>query len=369
MKASAGLEGVIVAETELSLVDGERGELLIAGYPVEELAENAPFEEVVDLLCGRGIASAAAERRPLSAATSALLAAAGRKADPMDALRMAGASIASSGDDRDDAATLLAQLPTAVAAIARIRAGLAPVPPRADLPIAANFLFMLTGREPDSARARALETYLVTVADHGLNASTFTARVIASTGSDLVSAVTGALGALKGPLHGGAPGPALELVREIGSADRAESVIRRKLEAGERLMGFGHRIYRVRDPRADVLARAAERLFVGSAEREFYELARAVERTALRLLEEKKPGRRLATNVEFYTALLLHGIGLDAALFTPVFAAGRAAGWIAHALEQRRANRIIRPQSAYVGPRHAAWSKPGAARTVCASGG
>jgi citrate synthase len=193
------------------------------------------------------------------------------------------------------------------------------------------------------------------VVDHGLNASTFTARVITSTGSDLVSAVVGALGALKGPLHGGAPGPALDMVFEIGDAARADAILRGKIQNGERLMGFGHRIYRVRDPRADVLAAAAERLYTRGGDMALYTLARAVEATALRLLEEHKPGRRLQTNVEFYTALLLHGLGLDTSLFTPAFAMSRLSGWIAHALEQRAANRIIRPQSEYVGPRGRRW--------------
>jgi len=188
-----------------------------------------------------------------------------------------------------------------------------------------------------------------------MNASTFTARVITSTGSDLVSAVVGAIGALKGPLHGGAPGPALDMVFEIAERSRAEAVLRSKIERGEKLMGFGHRVYRVRDPRADVLAAAAERLFTRAGDMTLYTLARHVEATALRLLEEYKPGRRLQTNVEFYTALLLHGLGLETPLFTPTFAISRASGWIAHALEQRRTNRIIRPQSLYAGPRGRSW--------------
>lgn len=370
MKSKAGLDGVIAAETALSLVDGERGELLIGGYPVEELAANATFEEVVGLLCGPDIAPRLAARRRLSQETLTLLrSAALQNADPMDALRMATASIATSGDDRDDAASLIAKFPTAVAAYARLRAGREPLEPRPDVAVPANFLFMLTGAEPVPARVDALRTYLITVSDHGLNASTFTARVIASTGSDLVSCITGAVGALKGPLHGGAPGPALELVREAGDPGRAETILRQKLAAGEKLMGFGHRIYKVRDPRADVLGRAAERLFVNADERAFYDLARSVEAIAIRLLDELKPGRGLATNVEFYTALLLNGIGLEPSLFTPVFAVGRVAGWVGHALEQRRANRIIRPQSLYVGERLSGWGKPGASRTVCASGG
>jgi len=230
-----------------------------------------------------------------------------------------------------------------------------PLAPSRDLGHAANFLYMLSGEAPDDERVRGLETYLNTVVDHGLNASTFTARVITSTGSDLVSAVVGALGALKGPLHGGAPGPALDLVFEIGDAARAEEVLRRKIERGEKLMGFGHRVYKVRDPRADVLAAAAERMFTRGGDMSLYTLARAVEATALRLLEEYKPGRRLQTNVEFYTALLLHGLGLEVPLFTPTFAISRVSGWIAHAMEQRRANRIIRPQSEYIGPHDRTW--------------
>lgn len=214
---------------------------------------------------------------------------------------------------------------------------------------------MLSGHVPTVERVRGLETYLNTVVDHGLNASTFTARVIASTGSDLVSAITGAIGALKGPLHGGAPGPALDMVFEIGEAGRAEEVLRRKIESGEKLMGFGHRVYKVRDPRADVLAAAARRMFTRGGDLALYTLALDVEQTALRLLAEYKPGRNLQTNVEFYTALLLHGLDLEVPLFTPAFAISRVAGWLAHCFEQRRANRLIRPQSVYRGPRGRTW--------------
>ena len=270
----------------------------------------------------------------------------------MDALRIAAGTISMVSDD---ACAIVAQCPTIVATFWRLRQGGDPIAPRPDLGHAANFLYMLDGQPPDAERTRGLETYLNTVVDHGLNASTFTARVITSTGSDLVSAVVGALGALKGPLHGGAPGPALDLVFEIGEASRAEEILRQKIESGERLMGFGHRVYRVRDPRADVLAVAAERLFTRGGDLSLYTLARSVEATALRLLEEHKPGRRLQTNVEFYTALLLHGLGLEVPLFTPTFAISRVSGWIAHALEQRATNRIIRPQSQYAGPRGLRW--------------
>jgi citrate synthase len=373
---NSGLDGVVAATTRLSDVDGERGELTIAGYALEELAEHATFEETTWLLWHGeppsarerdDFRAALARQRSLPPATIALLReCAGGAVDAMDALRIGAGTLSLVSDD---AAAIVARFPALVAAFWRMRGGLDPVPPRADLGHAANYLYMLTGEVADPERVRALETYLNTVVDHGLNASTFTARVITSTGSDLVSAVVGAIGALKGPLHGGAPGPALDLVFEIGDARRAEEVLRRKIEAGERLMGFGHRVYKVRDPRADVLAKAAERMYTRAGDMSLYTLARDVEATALRLLGEYKPGRRLQTNVEFYTALLLHGLGLDARLFTPTFAISRVSGWIAHALEQRRANRIIRPQSVYEGPRGRKWRSCAAGSQLQAAGG
>jgi citrate synthase len=360
--SNSGLEGIVAATTHLSDVDGERGELVIAGFPVGELAEQATFEETTwllwhgDLPSARQLASFQAElaaQRALPAATIGLLRECARDGvDPMDALRIAAGTISMISDE---APAIVARIPTIVATFWRYRQGDEPIAPRGDLAHAANFLYMLSGTVPDPERVRALETYLNTVVDHGLNASTFTCRVITSTGSDLVSSVVGALGALKGPLHGGAPGPALDMVFEIGDASRAEAILRAKIEAGEKLMGFGHRVYKVRDPRADVLAAAAERMYTRAGDMSLYTLARAVEATALRLLEEYKPGRRLQTNVEFYTALLLHGLGLEVPLFTPTFALSRVSGWIAHAFEQRRANRIIRPQSEYAGPRHRTW--------------
>jgi citrate synthase len=357
-----GLEGVVATSTRLSHVDGEAGRLTIAGYAVEDLAPNASFEEVAYLLLhGRmpetservRFARDLAERRALSGAAIAVLhEAAAAKAPPMDALRMAAPllSLGHKENPLDDAMNAIASFPTIVGAYWRARNGEAPVPVRSDLAHAAHYLHQLFGTEPSAERARALETYLNTVCDHGLNASTFAARVIISTRSDLISAITGAVGALKGPLHGGAPGPALDMVFEIGTPERADTVIRATLDRGERLMGFGHRIYRVRDPRADVLAQAAEHFYTSGGDRGLYDLARSVESTALRLLRERKPERRLDTNVEFYTALLLHGLGVPAELFTPTFAVGRVLGWSAHCLEQLRDGRLIRPQSAYIGP-------------------
>jgi len=348
-KAAGGLDGVVAAATRLSMVDGERGELVIAGHRLEQLA-TLPFEDVVTALWeAAGAKAVQAAAAPVPAATMALLrAAAKRRVDPMDALRMAAGTLTADGDPAA-ANMLIGALPTIVAAYARLLRDEEPLAPPAGLGLAASFLFMLNGVDPHPALVRGLDTYLATVSDHGFNASTFAARVIVSTGSDFVSAAAGAIGALKGPLHGGAPGPALDMVFEIGDAARAEDVLRGKIERGERLMGFGHRIYKVRDPRADVLGAAAARMFTHVGDAGLYELARAVEATALRLLEEYKPGRRLQTNVEFYTALLLHGLGLDTAFFTPTFAIGRMAGWSAHCFEQRAEGRLIRPQSVYVG--------------------
>ncbi len=359
-----GLDTVVAATTRLSHVDGERGELIIAGFPVAELAGHATFEETTWLLwhgdlpapdqLERFRADLAARRR-LPAATAALLQECARRdVDAMDALRMA---IDSLSLDSAEPVAIVARCPTIVAAYRRLIGGEQPLAPRPDLGHAANFLYMVSGAVPDAEQVRALDTYLTTVVDHGLNASTFTCRVITSTGSDLVSAVVGAAGALKGPLHGGAPGPALDMVFEIGDPSRAEAVLRRRIESGEKLIGFGHRVYKVRDPRAEVLAAAAERLYARGGDAALYALARHVEATAVRLLEEYKPGRRLQTNVEFYTALLLHGLGVETALFTPVFAMSRVSGWIAHALEQRETGRIIRPQSEYAGPRQRRWTE------------
>jgi len=348
--------------------------LIVAGFPVEEFANRASFEETVYLLwhdalpdLGQlsGFREALSARRPLPRAAALLLReAAFERAPVMDALRMAAGAVGlgapedASAEDEfyEDALGLVARFPTIVAAYWRLLDGEEPVAPDPELGLVANYLYMLTGEVPGGEFVRALETYLNTVVDHGLNASTFAARVIVSTRSDVVSAVVGAIGALKGPLHGGAPGPALDAVFEIREAGEAESYLREKIERGERLMGFGHRIYKVRDPRADVLADAAERLYEAeAADTKLYRLALEVEETVLRLLAEYKPERGLQTNVEFYTALLLHGLGLPMGLFTPTFAVGRVAGWTAHCFEQRAQDRLIRPQSAYVGPRDRSW--------------
>jgi len=365
-----GLEGVTVGVTRLSRVDGEAGELVIGGFALEELAPHARFEETLYLLFNDRLPdggeldafeSRLIERRAIPEATVDLLrAAAEADQPPMDALRMgaAAASVARGADEdpERDSLLLVAQFPTIVAAYWRLRNGEAPVEPRDDLGHAANYLYMLTGEEPDDAAARGLATYLNSVVDHGMNASTFTARTIVSTESDVVSAVTGAVGALKGPLHGGAPGPVLEMLLEIESAGDPEAVLREKLEAGERLMGFGHRVYKVRDPRAAVLSAAAERFYEDADDRAFFDMAGEVEEAAVDVLAEYKPGRSLDTNVEFYTAVLLHGVGIPRELFTATFGVSRVGGWTAHCLEQLGNNRLIRPRSRYGGETGRTWT-------------
>jgi citrate synthase len=366
--AMRGLDGIVVANTEMSLVDGQVGHLAIRGYDVEELAGRATFEEVAYLLWYGALPNQSqldeftaklVAARTLPEETEAAITLAAKRMGPMDALRFAVASVSADDPNLDDesqealidrACRILARVPVIVASYQRQRNGEQPVASRDDLGIAANYLYGISGEVPGEAETRGLNTYLCTVSDHGMNASTFTARVIASTASDMISAVTGAIGALKGPLHGGAPGPALTMIEEIGTPDRAEAWMKDAISKGKKLMGFGHRIYKVRDPRAEVLYAAAEELADETDEREALALAKAVEQAGIKVLNEAKPGRNLNTNVEFYTALLLRELGLSADLFSPTFAVGRTAGWIAHIMEQRAGGRIIRPQSEYVGP-------------------
>lgn len=370
-----GLEGVVAASTRMSRVDGLVGELIIGGYRLDEIAGRATFEEIAfvlwNLAMGQdgdlpkkdefdALQKQLADMRPISDAALGVIRAA-RHAPPMDALRMAMAMMSlddASVNDESPAANyhrakaLTARTPTIIAAHDRLQRGLEPIAPNPALSRAANFLYMITGKAPSPAAAHALDTYWTTVIDHGMNASTFTARVIASTQSDMVSAVTGAIGALKGPLHGGAPGPVLDMLQEIKTIDRAEAWVRDAIARGDRMMGFGHRVYKVRDPRADVLSAAAKQLTdSGGGDQALYDLAIGVEQIILRVLEEVKPGRNLKTNVEFFTALVLQSVGLKSDRFSATFAAGRIAGWTAHVLEQQAENRLIRPASEYVGPR------------------
>jgi citrate synthase len=340
-----GLEGVVVTRTRLSRVDGEAGDLVIAGSRVEDLAGTVPFEAV----CARLWARPSVDFGPMRLEAFARLGTLGdalEAPEPMDALRASMAHLTSKSSP--DAVT--AAVAVFAAAWQRHHEGKAPVVPDPGLSHAADLLRMVRGEPASQALVRGLDTYLSTVVDHGLNASTFTARVIASTGSDLVSAVVGAIGALKGPLHGGAPGPVLDMLEAVGTPERAQAWLGAELAAGRRIMGMGHRIYRVRDPRAAVLEAAVERLEAAGVHTARLRLARAVERAATDVLAARHPERSLKVNVEFYTAVLLDVVGMPRPLFTPVFAAGRVAGWCAHFEEQQRTGRLIRPESLYVGP-------------------
>lgn len=344
---ASGLEGIVVADTAISDVDGERGRLVIAGAEVEQLATAGGFEAAVERVLAAGGAQLGSVliRHARTSAWELLprLGDALDTPDAMDALRTALGHLRPTGDDVTDAAAAIGAAPVFVAAWNRKRLGLPPIAPDGSLDHATDYVRMSSGEIPTSAAAKALDAYLVTVIDHGMSASTFTARVIASTASDLLSAIIGAVGALKGPLHGGAPGPVLDMLDAIGEPANAERWILDELAAGRRIMGMGHRVYRVRDPRAAVLETAVRPL----ASRRL-ELARAVETAAAKILRERKPDRPLAANVEFFTAVLLDAVGLPREQFSATFAVSRIAGWSAHVIEQRRTGRLIRPASRYV---------------------
>jgi citrate synthase len=356
-----GLEGVVAAHTVLSEVDGEAGHLLIRGYSLDDLVGHQGFEAVTGLLWSgffdalpADMTGALGQARQEVFAEVAALDARLILRPPIETMRAMVARLADD-DSLQAALRLLAAPAVFTAAALRAQAGAAPLSPDPRLGHATDILRMIRGAAPKPAEAKALDAYLVTVIDHGLNASTFAARVVASTRAGLTSSILAGLSALKGPLHGGAPGPVIEMLDGVGAPENARAWLEAALDRGDRLMGFGHRVYRVRDPRADALKRATSELktALGAAPGRLA-LAEAVESAALAILAERKPGRSLATNVELYTALLLEALDLPPAAFTCVFAMGRAAGWIAHAREQTAGGRLIRPQSVYVGPRLAA---------------
>jgi citrate synthase len=352
-----GLEDVVAAETVLSEVDGNAGRLVIRGMPLEALAGKVTYEEVLSLLwagffpawpADLGKSLGDARQRVFSMLQRQLPLVADRPV--YDAMR-ALTGLLPDDTDLDTALLVTASPGVLLPALLRLRAGEAMVWPDPSLGHATDMLRMSTGSLPRPEVAAALDTYLVTVADHGLNASTFAARVVASTQAGLNSSVLAAVGALKGPLHGGAPGPVLDMLDAVGTPERAATWIANELANGRRLMGFGHRIYRVRDPRADALKAALGRLEkVRAVDAQRMILASRVEAEALKALRRHKPDRPLETNVEFYTALLLDALGFPRDVFTAVFAAGRVGGWIAHAREQAATGKLIRPKSTYVGP-------------------
>jgi len=350
---SDGLEGVVAAETVLSEVDGAAGVLIVRGRSLDELAGRVRYEDVVGLLfegfypdLPADIPAALGRARVEVFAEVAALDTGLLDRTPIEAMRALTARL-SDGDDTQIAFRLLAAPAVFTAAVVRAQAGEAPVAPDPALSHAADILRMLRGAPATQAEADALDTYLVTVADHGLNASTFAARARRGHHAGLTSAVLAGISALKGPLHGGAPGPIIDMLDEIGEPTNARAWIEAALDRGDRLMGFGHRIYKVRDPRADALKSAVRWLDARQGRLEF---AEAVEAAALAILRERKPDRSLQTNVEFYTALLLEALAFPPSTFTCVFAMGRVAGWLAHAREQLAGGRLIRPASVYVGP-------------------
>jgi citrate synthase len=363
-----GLKGVVVAETEIGDVRGTEGFYHYRQYNAIELAEKCSLEEVWYLLHeGRlpnpeeleALKDEIRTQRVIPADMKDLLASIARLGEsfvPLEALRSSLSLMASSWDfkpwlDVDRAALKLqalrvcAVIPTLVTALHRLNHGLEPVEPHPDLPYAANYLYMWKGEEPPPQHARAIEKYMISTIDHGFNASTFTARVVTSTGADLGSAIVAAISALSGPLHGGAPSRALEMLDAIETREDADEWIRSRIQKGQRIMGFGHPVYKTDDPRSNMLRNLAKQL--GGPRVEFAEY---IESKVIELLEELKPGRQLRTNVEFYAAICMESIGLPPDLFTPTFACSRAIGWTAHILEQAADNRIIRPSGRYTGP-------------------
>ena len=354
-KSPIGLDGIPAAETVLSHVDGERGELIIAGERVADLVRKAGFEAVTARLWSSGtgqpvdeavVRAALGEARRRAFARLPALLAATRGLAIVDGFRAAIAGLhAETGLSHE--ATIVGAFPVIAGALVQLAQGRDPVAPDPAASHAADALSMLLDRKPAMREVAALDTYFVTVCDHGMNASTFATRVVASTQADLFAAVTAGYCALTGPLHGGAPEPVLEMLDAIGTREGIKPWVDGALARGERLMGFGHRIYRVRDPRADVLKDAIERLAVNGSDLPFAGEVEAYIRAALR---RKNPERPLDTNVEFFTAILLDALKIPRQAFTPIFAVARAAGWTAHAREQQRCGRLIRPSSAYIGP-------------------
>ncbi|MEU0411606.1 citrate synthase/methylcitrate synthase [Streptomyces griseorubiginosus] len=367
-----GLAGVVVTDTEVGDVRGREGFYHYRQYSAVELAQTRSFEDVWHLLVHRELpdagqaaafrAETAALRRlpgEVRAALPAIAAASGRSgplAGMRTALSLLGAAKGFRAvydidpDERcRDTLVAAAAVPTLLTALHRLGKGMEPVEPRMDLSYAANYLYMLTGSEPEPERARAVEQYLISTIDHGFNASTFTARVVASTGADVAACLVGGVGALSGPLHGGAPSRALDTLDAIGTPDRIDSWIRERVLAGERIMGFGHAVYRTEDPRSRMLREVAQRF--GGPRVDF---AVEVERQVEAILAELKPGRELHTNVEFYAGVVMELCGLPREMFTPTFAAARVVGWSANILEQAADSKIIRPVARYVGPQPSA---------------
>jgi citrate synthase len=360
-----GLKGVVIGQSSLCFIDGERGILRYRGYNIEDLAKHSTYEETAYLLTYGSLptheelkrfSQALKEHRALSDAELKILQAFPTKALPMDILRTMvsvsalvdpEASVSSEKAHQNKAIKLIAKFPTILATYDRLRRNVNPVAPHSSLGHAANFLYMHSGQEPDETSARIFDVCLILHAEHGFNASTFAARVTASTLSDLYSAITSAVGTLKGPLHGGANAEVLEMLQAIGSVQNARPQIEGMLARKEKIWGMGHRVYKTKDPRAFILQALIERLAEVRGEDPLYGIAREVERVCAELLSKKG----IYPNVDFYSAVIYHMLGIPQDLFTPIFALSRVSGWVAHVLEQYRDNVLIRPQEQYVGPR------------------
>jgi citrate synthase len=361
MDIRVGLEGVVAGETAISHVDGERCQLIYRGYLIDELVGKATHEEVSYLLLHGELPTRAqladwtrhlVSARALTPSLLELLTRLPAQADPMALLRTAVSAMGLADSEaepdagealRRQAIRAIAQVPTVVAAIGRLRGGQTVLTPDPRLGHAANFLFMLSGRVPSDQQTLALDTYFVLLADHGFNASTFTARTVAATQSDYYSAITAAIGALKGPLHGAANRRAMEMLMEIGHLEQIEAYVQRTLADHKRFMGFGHRVYKGEDPRARYLKAAARQLGAAANEPHWVSISE-------RLQEAVWRAKQLYINVDFYSAPLLHHLGIPTPLFTTLFACARVAGWSAHVIEQAAGNRLIRPLSHYIGP-------------------
>lgn len=356
VEVNQGLEGVVVAETQLSHVDGQLGQLVIRGLDIEEIIHKSNYESLVYLLWHgafpdqkalQDFSRALSQARALTPVQKKVLQALPQDVNTMAGLRTLVSALEPTQEwppSLEDGLMLVAKMPTMVAALYHHRRGQAPIEPREDLGHTANYLYMIHGREFGEAEVRALDTYLMLGADHGMNCSTFTTRVVTSTESDLISAVTAGIGALKGPLHGGAPSIVDDMLDAVGTIDNVEPYLRSQLDAGKRLMGFGHRVYRTYDPRAAALREVAEKLPTTNAK---IELSRALEKKAIELLQEYKPGRNLYPNVEFWAAAVLRSVDLPRELYPPTFAVSRSAGWVAHIVEQSQNNRLMRPSGLY----------------------
>ncbi len=366
--SNSGLEGVVVAQTRNSTINGEKGELIYAGYEIDDLARNATFEEVAYLLWNDHLPSEderadlerkLAAERPISSEMLSLLRFFPRDANAMAVLRTAVSTLAlydPEADDNDDPANrrkairITAKMPTLIAAWGRLRDGDDPVQPRDGLATAANFLYMLTGEAADDLRVQTMDAALVLHAEHGMNASTFSARVTAGTLADIYSAVVSAIGTLKGASHGGANARVMEMLEEIDSSGKdPETWVRDALGRKERIMGFGHRVYKAVDPRATVLRELADKIMGGSGETRWLDLSDRIR--AVMQEEMEKAGKKIYPNVDFFSASVYRTLGIDGALFTPIFAMSRVVGWTAHLFEQYANNRLIRPRAEYVGER------------------